>query len=94
MATARFLFDVIKAPDALLAHLKLHLTGDAHFPTPFFFTIFEFINDNTIIEIIMKDRDRNIKVLRFVLVSHRSQKNIFFKSSHWNQAGIVERTKS
>ena len=77
MATARFLFDVTKAPEALLAHLKLHLTGDAHFPTPFFFTFFEFLNDNTIIEIIMKDRDRNIKVLRLVRVSHRSHQTDF-----------------
>ena len=72
MATARFLFDITKAPDALLAHLKLHLTGDAHFPTPFFLTIFDFVNDNAIIEIIMKDRDRNLKVLRLVKVSQQS----------------------
>lgn len=64
MATVRFLYDITLAPDALLAHIKLHLTGNSQFPTPFFYTIFDFINDNSIIEIIMKDRDRNMKVLR------------------------------
>ena len=62
------------APDALLAHLKLHLTGDSDFPTPYFQTFFEYVNGSSIIEIIMKDRERNLKVLRSVFMNFGNRK--------------------
>ena len=64
MATTRFLFNLKIAPDAILSHVKFHLVGDSKFPTEMFFTFFESINGNSLIEILMKDQERNIEVLR------------------------------
>lgn len=64
MTIARFLFDLRVAPDALLKHVKFHLIGDSNFSTEMFFTFFEFVNGDSFIELVMKDKDRNIEVLR------------------------------
>ena len=64
MTIARFLFDLRVAPDALLKHVKFHLIGDSNFSTEMFFTFFEFVNGGSFIELVMKDKDRNIEVLR------------------------------
>ena len=64
MTIARFLFDLRVAPDALLKHVKFHLIGDSNFSTEMFFTFFEFVNGDSFIELVMKEKDRNIEVLR------------------------------
>lgn len=63
MATTRFLFNLRIAPDALLQHVKFHLTGDSKFSTEMFFTFFEYVNENSFIEIVMRDKEQNIEVL-------------------------------
>ena len=64
MTIARFLFDLRVAPDALLKHVKFHLIGDSNFSTEMFFTFFEYVNENSFIEIVMRDKEQNIEVLR------------------------------
>jgi len=64
MTITRFLFDLKIAPDAILSHVKFHLVGDSKFPTEMFFTFFESINGNSRIEIVMKDQEKNMEVLR------------------------------
>ena len=64
MSTDRFLFNLRLAPAALLEHVKFHLVGDSQFQSDMFFTFFENVNGNSFIEILMKDKENNLNVLR------------------------------
>ena len=71
MTIARFLFNLRIAPDALLKHVKFHLIGESNFSTEMFFTFFEYVNGNSFIELLMKDKERNIQVLRYFYTSNQ-----------------------